>query len=177
MWPDIDGIVPDDFREQSAVEGNETEGTLTALSLALAAPPGTFFDVAALHVLTRATLERLGELEPQSRFAVERYRPNIVIDGAGEPFAENDWTGATFGFGAGLTASVLLPTMRCIMTTLAQGDLPRDADVLRTVTRHNRVEIPGLGTWSCVGAYAAVSTPGRVRLGDDVVIEQAASQT
>ena len=32
---------------------------------ALAAPPGTFFDVAALHVLTTATLARLGELEPR----------------------------------------------------------------------------------------------------------------
>ena len=62
--------------------------------------------------------------------------------------------------------------MRCIMTTLAQGDLPRDNEVLRTLTRHNRVEIPGLGTWSCVGAYAAVSEPGRVQVGDEVALEQ-----
>jgi hypothetical protein len=54
------------------------------------------------------------------------------------------------------------------MTTLPQGDLPRDNEVLRTVTRHNRIEIPGLGTWSCVGAYAAVTTPGRVQVGDEV---------
>jgi MOSC domain-containing protein len=64
--------------------------------------------------------------------------------------------------------------MRCIMTTLAQGDLPRDSGVLRTVARHNRVEIPGLGTWSCVGAYATVTTPGRVQLGDEVVVDEAA---
>jgi uncharacterized protein YcbX len=170
VWPEMEGVIPDDVREQSTVEGAEAEGTLTGLSLGLASPPGTFFDVAALHVLTTATLRRLGELEPASRFAVERYRPNIVIDSTCAPFAENGWSGADVRFGDALTTSVLLPTMRCIMTTLAQGDLPRDNEVLRTVTRHNRVEIPGLGTWSCVGAYAAVTKPGRVQLGDDVEV-------
>jgi uncharacterized protein YcbX len=68
---------------------------------------------------------------------------------------------------------VLLPTMRCIMTTLAQGDLPRDNRVLQTLTRHNRIEIPGLGTWSCVGAYAAVTSGGEVRTGDEVSLQRA----
>ncbi len=171
VWPEMDGVVPDAFREQSAVEGDEQEGTLTDLSLALAATPGTFFDVSALHVVTTATLEHLGALAPGSRFAVERYRPNIVFAGQGEPFAENGWSGAALRIGDALTATVLLPTMRCIMTTLSQGDLPRDNEVLRTLTRHNRVEIPGLGTWSCVGAYAAVTEPGRLQVGDEVVLE------
>ena len=135
VWPEIDGVMPDDFRQQSAVDGTEAEGTLTDLALAMAAPPGTFFDVAALHVLTTATLRRLGELEPSSRFAVERYRPNIVIDASCEAFAENEWSGMNVRFGGALTASVLLPTMRCIMTTLAQGDLPRDNNVLRARSR------------------------------------------
>jgi len=168
VWPEMDGVMPDDVREQSTVEGSEAEGTLTGLSLGLASPPGTFFDVAALHVLTNSTLRHLAELEPASRFAVERYRPNVVVESAGAPFAENGWSGADVTFGDALMASVLLPTMRCIMTTLPQGDLPRDNEVLRTVTRHNRIEIPGLGTWSCVGAYAAVTTPGRVQVGDEV---------
>jgi uncharacterized protein len=173
VWPDFDGVIPNDVREGATVEGSEADGTLTELSLAMASAPGTFFDVSALHVLTSATLRHLGELEPGSKFAVERYRPNIVIDGSIEPFAENGWTGANLRFGGALTASVLIPTMRCIMTTLAQRDLPRDNEVLRTLARHNRVEIPGLGTWSCVGAYAAVSTPGSVRLGDEVALEPA----
>jgi uncharacterized protein YcbX len=174
VWPDMDGVMPDDVREQSKVEGDESEGTLTGLSLGLASPPGTFFDVAALHVLTTSTLARLGELEPRSRFAVERYRPNVMIETKSDAFAENDWTGADVKFGGVLTASVLIPTMRCIMTTLPQGDLPRDNEVLRTVTRANRIEIPGLGTWSCVGAYAAVTAPGRIQLGDEVTIGQPA---
>jgi uncharacterized protein YcbX len=172
VWPDdIDGVLPDDFREQSKVDGDEADGTLTGLSLGLASPPGTFFDVAALHVLTRSTLQHLADLQPGTDFAVERYRPNIVVDAPTEPVAENAWSGSNLQFGDGLIASGLIPTMRCIMTTLAQGALPRDNDVLRTVARHNRIEIPGLGTWSCVGAYAVVTVPGRVQVGDDVVIE------
>ena len=173
VWPDFEGVMPDDVREQSKVEGSEADGTLTGLGLAVAAPPGTFFDVSTLHVLTTSTLRHLGELEPNSRFAVERYRPNIVIDSDGEPFAENGWSGGNLQFGADLTAAVIIPTMRCIMTTLAQGDLPRDNEILRTLTRHNRIEIPGLGTWSCVGSYAAVTAPGRVQVGDGITFSAA----
>ena len=174
VWPEFEGVMPSEYRAQVAIEGSETEGTLTELGLALASPPGSFFDVAALHVLTTATLRHLGEVQPGSRFAVERYRPNIVVDGNLEPFAENGWSGAGMRFGGALAASVMIPTMRCIMTTLAQRDLPRDNEVLRALTRHNRIEIPGLGTWSCVGTYATVTTPGRVEVGDEVVIEAAA---
>jgi hypothetical protein len=173
VWPEMDGVMPDDVRRQTTVAGDEPDGTLTELSLAVASAPGTFFDVAALHVLTTSTLRHLGELEPDHRFEVPRYRPNIVIEVASAPFAENGWSGGELQFGAEVTASALIPTMRCIMTTLAQGDLPRDNEILRAVTRHNRIEIPGLGTWSCVGAYAAVTAPGRVHLGDAVAIRPA----
>jgi uncharacterized protein YcbX len=169
VWPDIDGLMPDDFRDQNMVDGDEAEGVVTDLAEALAAP-GTFFDVSALHVIAKATLDQLGELAPGSTFAVERYRPNVVVDGVAEPFAENGWGGSRLNVGDDLAGSVLIPTMRCIMTTLAQGDLPRDNDTLRTVAQHNRVEIPGLGTWSCVGAYAVVDTRGTARLGDAVGI-------
>jgi hypothetical protein len=45
--------------------------------------------------------------------------------------------------------------------------------VLRTVAEHNRIEIPGLGVWSCVGAYATVDTAGSVRVGDPAGIAAA----
>lgn len=176
VWPDMDGVIPDDYLQQVSVDAPEPEGTLTELSLALASPPGTFFDVAALHVVSAGTLRHLTEVRPASRFEVQRYRPNIVTASSDPPFAENTWSGATIRFGTVLQATVLLPTMRCIMTTLAQGDLPRDNEVLRTVSRLNRLEIPGLGTWSCVGAYAAVVEPGTVRVGDEVVIDRPADE-
>jgi uncharacterized protein YcbX len=61
---------------------------------------------------------------------------------------------------------VAMPTMRCVMTTLAQGDLPEDRDTLRTIARLNRRTIEGLGRWACAGVYAGVARAGTVRRGD-----------
>ncbi len=44
-----------------------------------AMPSTTFFDLAAIHVLTTATINRLRELYPQGQFEVRRFRPNIVV--------------------------------------------------------------------------------------------------
>lgn len=165
VWPD--GVMPDEYLAQVRVPGqDEEDGALTRLANAAAAPPGTFFDVAPLHVLTRAALRHLAELQPASRFAVERYRPNVVLEGEVEPFVENGWAGGPLRLGAEVAAEVLIPTMRCIMTTLPQGDLPRDTTILKALSTHNRVTIEGLGRWSCLGAYATVTTPGRVTVGD-----------
>jgi len=167
-WPKLDGVMPDADRESYGI-GDEDDGTLTDFALAMASPAGTFFDVATLHVVARATLDRLSELAPSSRFTVERFRPNVVVDGV-EPFEENSWgSGAELELGAVLAAG-LIPTMRCIMTTLAQGDVPRDNGVLRAIATHNRIEITGMGTWSCVGAYATVTRAGRIAIGDNVTV-------
>jgi MOSC domain-containing protein YiiM len=48
------------------------------------------------------------------------------------------------------------------MTTLPQGDLPKDTGILKTAAQHNGVH---------VGAYAAVVSPGEIRIGDAVRIE------
>jgi hypothetical protein len=53
------------------------------------------------------------------------------------------------------------------MPTLAQEDLPRDNEVMRTLVRHNRLEAGGAMS-PCAGVYAAVTSPGAVRAGDDV---------
>ena len=42
-------------------------------------PAGTFFDIAVVHLLTTATIDRLRALYPQGRFEARRFRPNIVI--------------------------------------------------------------------------------------------------
>ena len=47
------------------------------------------------------------------------------------------------------------------MTTLAQGDLPKDSGILRTAARHNNVN---------VGVYAEVLRPGTIRRGDAVTL-------
>jgi len=153
--PHVDGIT------------DPRDDTVTEDPIAIVAP-GTFFDAAPLHVLTTATLAHLGELAPDSRFPVARFRPNVVVDaGDATGFVENDWVSHELRFG-GVRASVFLAAPRCVMTTLAQPGLPRDHGVLQAIARHNRFDIPGLGPSSCVGVYALVSEGGTAHTGDPV---------
>src|SRR6266446_1403440 len=145
-WPDMEGL--------------DHRNTVTDFPL----PEGTFFDIAMVHLLTTATLDRLRELYPQGRFEVRRFRPNIVVQlASGEKgFAENTWVGHTLAIGTAVRLNITGPCGRCVMTTLAQGDLPRDPGILRTAAQHNQVN---------VGVYAAVVRGGTIRRGDPVRIE------
>ena len=145
-WPDMDGL---DHRD-----------TVTDFGL----PEGTFFDSAVVHVLTTATLDRLRKLYPQGRFEVRRFRPNIVVKTANgeEDFVEDTWVGRTLAIGNAVRLSITGPCPRCVMTTLAQGDLPKDPGILRAAAQHNRAN---------VGVYATVVQGGRVRRGDSVKLE------
>ena len=142
-WPDMEGL---DFRD-----------TVTDFAL----PEGTFFDCAVVHLLTTATLDRFSDLYPPGRFEVRRFRPNIVVQPvSGErSFIENAWVGHTVTIGDEVRLSITGPCGRCVMTTLSQGDLPRDPDILRTAAQHNHVQ---------VGVYAAVVRGGTIRRGDAV---------
>ena len=145
-WPDMEGL---DYRD-----------TVTDFDL----PEGTFFDCAAVHVLTTATIDRLRELYPQGRFEVRRFRPNVVVEAAdgAKDFVENAWIGRTLAIGDAVRLSVTGPCPRCVMTTLPQGDLPKDPGILRTAAQHNEAN---------VGLYAAVRRGGTVRRGDAVRVE------
>jgi uncharacterized protein YcbX len=146
------------------------DDTVTDETIAVVAP-GTFFDAAPLHVVTTATLAHLHELSPDTSFAPARFRPNAVVAvGDTNGFVENEWVNHSIALGAEVQASVFLAAPRCVMTTLAQPDLPRDNGVLQTIARHNRFDIPGLGPSSCVGVYALVTNGGTVHQGDPVEI-------
>ncbi len=171
VWPDdVGAIAPEDFIERTESGREPTGERVSDITTAMAAPPGTFFDVTPLHLLTTATLERLAALAPASDFDVRRYRPNVLIDAEEGGFLENDWAGRTIRLGEA-AASGMLPTMRCVMTTLAQDGLDADRSTLQAIAEHNRIEIPGLGTWACAGIYAGVAAAGVVRVGDEVRLD------
>ena len=142
-WPDMPGL---DYRD-----------TVTEFEM----PAGTFFDIAVVHLLTTATIDRLRALYPQGRFEARRFRPNIVVSTPGQEqdFAENDWVGRTVAIGENVRLAITEPCPRCVMITLPQGDLPKDSGILRTAAQHNSVN---------VGVYAAVISGGTIRRGDPV---------
>ncbi len=146
-WPDIEGL--------------EHRDTVTDFDL----PERTFFDSAFVHLLTTATLDNLQRLYPQGRFEVRRFRPNIVLETAGgeKGFVENGWIGQTLAIGDAVRLSITGACPRCVMTTLAQGDLPKDPGILRTAAQHNR---------ATVGVYASVLRGGTVRRGDSVRVDR-----
>lgn len=145
-WPDIEGLA---HREKITDE---------------AMPAHTFFDLAVIHILTTATLDRLRELYPGGRFEVRRFRPNIVVEPTSgqKGFLENAWIGRTLAIGDDVRLKITGPCPRCVMTTLPQGDLPKDGGILLTAARHNEVN---------VGVYAAVLRGGTIRRGDAVRLE------
>ena len=140
--------------------------------LALAAPADSFFDVAPVHLLTTATLAELARRAPASRFDVRRFRPNLVVATEDVGAIETRWIGRTLRIEADVRLAVVDPSPRCVVTTLAQGDLPRDPAVLRALARGDTVAshtlAPGARFPAVAGVYAQVRGGGVLARGAPV---------
>ena len=148
-WPEVDDVLLSDVSID--------------LPVAMSTANDSFVDLAALHLVTTESLAALAgartrehdhhpTVPPEPR---DRHRTERCVG-----FVENEWRNRSARLG-GATLTLTDPSPRCVMTTVAQGDLPRDLEVLRTLARHNRIETPGLGTFACLGLYAEVVAPGR----------------
>jgi uncharacterized protein YcbX len=145
-WADIDGLARRDVVTDEAM------------------PAETFFDLGMIHLLTTATLDSYRALYPEGRFETRRFRPNLVIQTAPDfnGFPENEWDEKILAIGGEVKIRITGPCGRCVMTTLPQGDLPKDTGILKTAARHNQAR---------VGAYASVLQGGVIHAGDLVQIE------
>jgi uncharacterized protein YcbX len=123
---------------------------------------------AALHVITTTSLASLGAALPDSAVDATRFRPNLVLAGAldaGAPeqrspahgFPELGWLGRRLAIGS-LRLRFTGHCDRCVMITKETPTVPHDRAVLRWVARE-------LG--NAFGVYAAVETPGEIRVGDE----------
>jgi uncharacterized protein len=103
------------------------------------------------------------ESSPQGRFELRRFRPNIVVraDNDDAEFVETSWVERELRIGGDVVLEITDHCPRCVMTTLPQGDLPKDSGILRTAARHNEVH---------VGVYGEVRRIRRVRRGDTVTL-------
>ena len=124
--------VPNPTATPSITPGGPTltpSPTVTPTPFPSPVPVGSFFDLFPITVLTTSTLKQLSELEPKSRFDQRRFRMNIVVSTTETGFIENDWVGHKLMIGNELRLIVAMPDPRCVMTTLAQDELPKDIDV------------------------------------------------
>jgi hypothetical protein len=56
VWPaDVEGLAPEEFISSTSTTTTAEGDAISDLSLGMAAPPGTFFDLATLHLLTTST--------------------------------------------------------------------------------------------------------------------------
>lgn len=126
-------------------------------------PPGTYFDAFPILLISRESLASLAAHRPESRFAVERFRPNILVSttGANDPYPENAWSGQRLRIGEVLL-DVVGECPRCAMTTHGFADLPQDPGIMRALVQANNGNL---------GVYARVISPGRVKPGDTITVE------
>ena len=123
-------------------------------------PPGSYLDLAAVHLLSTATLARAEAAYGELDWDVRRFRPNVVVEGPDEPFAEDAWCGSELTIG-GARLAVRQPTVRCAMPLRAQPGLARQA---RLYAALEELHANHLGT------YVDVVEPGEIRVGDEVAV-------
>jgi uncharacterized protein len=131
---------PDDIEDEAAGRWDPFEGA-----------GGAFHDNAS----ARLSLLSTGTLGSWDR---RRFRPNVLLDGAGEE--QLDGRRVRLG---GAVLAVGGPLARCVMVTRPQpGGIGRDTGVLKTVHREHGGRL---------AARAVVVRPGTVRVGDVVAEE------
>jgi len=153
-------------RELRAMFGRTDDEPLPDLSifpqeiLEFTSPRGTYFDAFPLHLLTTSWLADLARSNSGARFDRLRFRPNLLIEPSDKSPGkrEQEWCGGELRVGD-VRVKIEMPVVRCVMTTLPQGDLPKDPSVLRTIVRESDQN---------VGVYASVTGPGTVKVGDPV---------
>jgi uncharacterized protein YcbX len=125
------------------------------------------FDTFPLSLITTRTIAWLGErvaelggtnveLDPQ------RFRPNFLIEPENEvPFAEETWVGRELRIGT-LRLRVDKRDGRCVVTTIDPATGERDPAILRVIAQERA---------GCLGVYASTTSPGRVAVGDELLLE------
>lgn len=123
--------------------------------------PGTYFDAFPLLLLTKNSLSTMQNKHPDSTYDLRRFRPNLLIDAdSDEPFPELAWAGRRLRVG-GAVLRIEMECPRCVMTTHAFSNLPKDHGIMRALVKEASGNL---------GVYASVEVPGEVSLGDEVSI-------
>jgi uncharacterized protein YcbX len=164
LWSDVEGLAPEGSKEASTPTNEED---VTADDFAILAP-GTLFDAAPLHLVFTSSASRLEKLSQKS-FAMERFRPNLIIESEDSTdIIEDSLIGKKLTLG-GATLKVVVHSPRCIVPSLATHQLPADKDILRSLVTHQRRDVAIYGSFACFGIYAVIVSPGEIQVGDPLL--------
>lgn len=119
------------------------------------------FDAFPLSLISTQSVERLGKMVGTA-LDVQRFRPNIVMTGSVDtPFFEDSLVDSTVRI-RNMRMRVDKRDGRCVVITIDPVSGERNRAILRTVAG----ELEG-----CVGVYGSVVEPGRIAVGDPIVLE------
>ena len=118
------------------------------------------FDAHPLSLLTTGSVAGLGDLAGEP-LDVRRFRPNVVVEPSGQdPFPEDGWVGAVLRIGEAVMR-VDRRDPRCAVVNV-DPETGRSAPApLRAIARERG---------ACLGVYGSTVQPGRVAVGDPVVV-------
>lgn len=99
---------------------------------------------------------------------MSRFRPNMVVSGSGQPWAEDTWRHIVAG---SVPFDVVKPCARCVMTTVdpATGEIPDRQEPLATLATFRKAEGGVM-----FGQNIIHRALGTLHLGDTVMIEETA---
>jgi MOSC domain-containing protein len=119
------------------------------------------FDTMPLSLITTRSVAGLGGLVG-AELAVERFRPNFLVEATGDsPFPEDGWVACVLRIGT-LRMRVDKRDQRCVVITTDPVTGARDPAILRALAGERQ---------SCLGVYGSTVEPGRVAVGDRVVVD------
>lgn len=132
--------------------------------------PGTsgYADSCPVHLLSRCSLDHLNErmaIRGAESLPVNRFRPNIVVEGCEEPHIEDQMRRITIGdaeFGYAKLA------IRCVVTTVQQeSGMKNGPEPIRTLAAYRRAAEGGVA----LGVKFAVLREGKLSVGDPVTVD------
>ncbi|WP_033353840.1 MOSC domain-containing protein [Kitasatospora aureofaciens] len=124
------------------------------------------FDRLPVSLLTTATLDWVREAVPFAVVDERRFRPNIVLrtPPGTPPFVEDTWLGRRTHGEAPDSARLafVASSERCAMSGAPQPGLPHAPEILKAIVHAHGGRLDAL---------AEVAAPGRLRLGDRLVLD------
>lgn len=116
------------------------------------------FDDGPVSLIGLASVQALGDARGEPVDSA-RFRANIHVNTV-EPFVEDEWIGRRLRIGHAVL-DVVLASPRCVMINMKTADLPAQPGNLAAIGRlHDQ----------CLEVIARVVTPGRVAVGDELVL-------